>query len=375
VRLILEDQLIVDQHCHGLFAAVPAHDPVRWRRLFTESDDPSGVPTTVAYRRLVHRLATFFGCEPAEGAVLAARGQWAPLELAGVLLRDARVDTLIFDTGYPPAETLLSAGAVGRVGGCMVRSLLRVELLMQDLIAAHTTVDGVVEALRAALHDVRGAGYVGLKSIVAYRTGLAIERWEADAVAVAFRAARDEVARTGAVRLGYKPLLDTLLHVALAEAAAQELPVQFHAGYGDHDTDLRLGDPLHLRAVLEDASYRRLAVVLLHGAYPFARQAAVLAALYPRVFLDISYGIPFLSLGELEHMTRAALGVAPAVKIVYSSDGVGVPELHWMAAHDARQILTTTFSELIATGEINPRQAANWAGAILHNTAAGLYEP
>ena len=50
---------------------------------------------------------------------------------------------------------------------------------------------------------------------------------------------------------GHKPLLDTLLHAAFSEAARQEVPVQFHVGYGDADTDLLLSNPLHLRAVLE----------------------------------------------------------------------------------------------------------------------------
>ncbi|MGH8909112.1 MAG: amidohydrolase family protein [Egibacteraceae bacterium] len=373
MRPALDEVPVVDQHCHGLLAAVPTDDPHRWRRLFTESDDPSGVPTTVSYQRLLRRLAAFLDCAPAEDAVLDARSRWAPLELAGALLRDARISALVVDTGYPPPEQLLSNDAVGRVAGCAVSTLLRVEPLMQDLVAAHTTLDGVVEAMRAALRDVRGAGHAGLKSIVAYRTGLKVARWGADEVAAAFRAARREAVRSGAVRLGCKPLLDTLLHVALAEAAAQELPVQFHTGYGDRDADLRLADPLHLRAVLEDPAYHGLTVVLLHGSYPFTRQAAVLAALYPNVVVDLSYGIPFLSLAELAGITQAALGAAPAARIVCSSDGVGVPELHWMAAHDARRILGAALGELVSTGEIAHAQALEWAAAILHGNGQRLY--
>ncbi|HEX6484698.1 MAG TPA: hypothetical protein VF043_38115, partial [Ktedonobacteraceae bacterium] len=66
----------------------------------------------------------------------------------------------------------------------------------------------------------------------------------------------------------HKPLLDTLLLVTFMEAARQELPVQFHTGYGDTDADMLLANPLHLRAVLERREYRAMPVVLLHEAIP-----------------------------------------------------------------------------------------------------------
>jgi len=129
------------------------------------------------------------------------------------------------------------------------------------------------------------------------------------------------------VRLAHKPLLDTLLHVAFAEAARQGLPVQFHTGYGDTDANLLLANPLHLRAVLEEDTYRGMPVVLLHESYPYTRQGGYLAALYENVYLDLSYGIPFLGYDEMIAFTAAACGVAPLSKLLYSSDAVGVPEI------------------------------------------------
>ncbi len=126
-----------------------------------------------------------------------------------------------------------------------------------------------------------------------------------------FTQARQEAVEQGHLRLQHKPLLDTLLHVAFTEAARQELPVQFHTGYGDTDADMLLANPLHLRAVLEHRPYRGMRVVLLHECYPYTRQGGYLAAVYEQVYLDLSYGIPFLSYGEMVAFTRAALGVAP----------------------------------------------------------------
>jgi len=53
--------------------------------------------------------------------------------------------------------------------------------------------------------------------------------------------------------------------------------------------------------------------VLLHECYPYTREGAYLAAVYENVYLDLSYGIPFLGYGEMATFTRAAFGVARLV--------------------------------------------------------------
>ncbi len=368
---------LVDNHCHGLYRDQEFADSLAWRRLFTESSDPvtarEYVAMTVFYRRLMRALAALLGCEPAEEAVLAARRAIPRDELIGRLLRSANIEALLVDQGFPPRDQLLPDAEVGRLGNCRTYALVRLEVLMQDLIAAHDRLPDVVDGLRAALADVRGQGYVGLKSIAAYRTGLAIRRWETEAAEASFAEARRAVEATGSVRLAHQPLLDTLLHVAFTEAARQELPVQFHVGYGDTDADLLLANPLHLRAVLEEPAYRGMPVVLLHECYPYTREGAYLAAAYGNVYLDLSYGIPFLSEGEMLACTRAALGVAPLSKLLYSSDGVGVAEIHWLSALCGRSVLGQALGELADSGEMSIVEAEAAGRAILRENALRLY--
>ena len=181
-------------------------------------------------------------------------------------------------------------------------------------------------------------------------------------------------AEAGSARLVHKPLLDTLLHVAFAQAARQEVPVQFHVGYGDADTDLLLGNPLYLRRVLQRPDYRGMPVVLLHECYPYTRQGGYLAAVYENAYLDLSYGIPLLGYGEMLSFTRAALGVAPTSKLMYSSDGIGVPELHWISALDGRRVLGEALGEMVSHGELSPLPEAEAAGeSILRGNAMRLY--
>lgn len=367
---------VVDNHCHGVRCSQAFEDLVSWRRAFTESANP-GMPrehvaSTVFYRRLIRALAGFLDCEPEEELVLAARVASDGPELVSALLRAANVEALLLDTGYPPPEEVLPEAELGELAGCRTEPMLRLETLMERLITEHGSLEEAKEALVAALGDVRGQGYVALKSIVAYRTGLNIREWTGEEAEASFREFR-RAAGEGSARLAHKPLLDTLLHTAFAEAARQEVPVQFHVGYGDADINLLLGNPLHLRAVLERPDYRGMPVVLLHGCYPYTREGGYLAALYESVYLDLSYGIPLLGYAEMLSFTREALGVAPISKLLYSSDGIGVPELHWLGALYGRRVLGQALGELVAYGELNLSEAETAGEDVLRRNASCLY--
>jgi hypothetical protein len=367
---------VVDNHCHGIMQDQTFDDLAIWRHSFTESTDPGmardHVASTAFYRRLIRTLADFLGCEPEEEAVFAARSGKNGRELTGALLRAANVDTFLLDTGFPPPEEVFPIPELGEIGGCRTEPMLRLEILMESLLAEHYSLEDVKEALAAELDDARGRGYVALKSIAAYRTGLDIREWpreEAEELLHEYR----RVAGAGHARLVHKPLLDTLLHVAFAQAARQEVPVQFHVGYGDADTDLLLGNPLYLRPAFQRSDYHGMPVVLLHECYPYTRQGGYLAAVYENVYLDLSYGIPLLGYGEMLSFTRQALGVAPSSKLMYSSDGIGVPELHWISAIDGRRAIGEALGELVSRGELDLSDAEAAGESILRANATRLY--
>jgi predicted TIM-barrel fold metal-dependent hydrolase len=368
---------VVDNHCHGIWRSQVFEDLVSWRRAFTESAD-HGMPrehvaSMAFYHRLIRALAGLFDCEPDEEAVLAARAEKDGRELVSALLRDAHVEVLLLDIGYPLPEEVIPVDELRDQGDCSAEPILRLENLMERLITEHGSLEEVREALAAALDDVRSQGYVALKSIAAYRTGLDIREWMGEEVEASFREFK-RAAGEGSTRLAHKPLLDTLLHAAFAEAARQEVPVQFHVGYGDADIDLLLGNPLYLRAVLEHPGHRGMPVVLLHECYPYTREGGYLAAVYENVYLDLSYGIPFLGYGEMLSFTRAALGLAPISKLLYSSDGIGVAELHWMGTVYGRRVLGQALGELVAYGELDVSGAEAAGEDVLHGNATRLYQ-
>jgi uncharacterized protein len=367
---------VVDNHCHGILRNQTFDDLAGWRQSFTESTEHrmarDHVASTTLYRRLIRTLADFLGCEPEEEIVFAARSGRDGRELTGALLRAANVDTFLIDTGFPPPEEVFPVPELGDLGGCRAEPMLRLEILMESLLAEHDSLEDVKEALAAELDDARGRGYLALKSIAAYRTGLDVREWPNEEAEESFLE-YGRAAGPGPARLVHKPLLDTLLHVAFAQAARQEIPLQFHVGYGDADTDLLLGNPLYLRPILQRSDYRGMPVVLLHECYPYTRQGGYLAAVYQNVYLDLSYGIPLLGYGEMLSCTRQAFGVAPTSKLMYSSDGIGVPELHWISAIDGRRVIGEALGELVSRRELDLAAAEATGEDVLRANAARLY--
>ncbi|HEX2235760.1 MAG TPA: amidohydrolase family protein [Actinomycetota bacterium] len=374
---LLDDVPVVDNHCHGFVSVPDDITPPRWRAFFTESREErtrsTHAATMVSYRRVMHRLAGLLRCEPSEDEVVAARARLGERKAIGMLLHDANAAALLVDRGYPPPAEVLPDDEVRQATDVRIESLLRLEPLFEELIRDHASVADVVDALRARLYDLRAQGFVGLKSVAAYRTGLDVSEWPPEEVARHLAEARSQQDGTGGYRLASKPLLEHLLLEALSEASRQELPVQFHVGYGDTDVDLLRGNPLWLRPWLGDERLRGMTFVLLHECYPYTREGAYLASVYDNVYLDLSYGIPFLGWAEMLDFTRAAVAVAPLSKLLYSSDGVGVPELHWASAHDARTVLGEVLEECRARGELTPEEARRAGEDILCENARRLY--
>jgi hypothetical protein len=315
---VLGEVALVDQHAHGLLRLRPTLD--EFRGLFSESPDPRQWPhvaTAVTYRRAIRELAAFLGCEPTEEAVLARRLGTDFDEYAAALLRATNTGALYLDDGFPEGGTTLEELAA--IAGCDARPVMRIEGIGPD-------------GIREAVATARADGFVALKTIAAYRTGLHhIDRYVLDAL--------DENERSGA-----------------------PLPVQVHCGFGDSDLSLPHADPAWLKPVVE--RFPETSFVLLH-CYPFVREAGWLAHVYANVWLDLSLTIPYVA--RPAEALREALELAPASKLLYASDAARTPELYYLAAKWWREALAEVLPDLFG-------EDAEQAGRmILRENALGLY--
>ena len=329
------------------------------------------VPETIFYRWAIRELAAVLSCEPTTEAVRAARGRMSAEALARRLLGDAKIAVLLVDHGYRTDETWPPSELAAQLP-CRVLPILRLETLAQELIVRHETFDAMLDAYSATVERARADGHVGLKSIIAYRTGLAVQATSRGDAEAAFGPLKERARREGRVRLANKPLNDYLLLRALEIAERQGVPVQIHTGFGDSDLDLREANPLHLRSLLESGRYANVPFVLLHASYPYVRELGYLAAIYPNVWADVGLAIPHLA-AEIPTVLRQLFGLTPTSKIVYSSDASQIPELFWLAARWGRRGLGTVLDELVALGALDVSEALAVGRRVLGENAAAIY--
>ena len=364
---------IVDNHCHSLLRAQPADDDA-FRIHLTETYFPEvardDVPHTLLYHWTIRELAGLLDCEPTPDAVHAARLARGLGPLVREIVERANFKTWLIDTGYG-GDTTYSLDELRLLAPCRIEEILRLEPMIERLILESADFDAFIDAYRAELEDLRARGIVGLKSVIAYRTGLHVELVEQPDAEAAFADVHERARRDGRIRIASKPLLDHLVVLAVEAAARQEVPIQFHTGLGDPDLDLTLVDPAALRVLFSDL-FRAAPIVLLHTGYPYVRSLAYLAAMFPNVYADMGEAILFAA-GEATQITRELLGLAPASKILFSTDASLVPELYWVGARLGRRALGRVLDEHIADGAIDERTALDWAERILWRNSERVY--
>lgn len=372
-RLDLTDIPIVDHHAHPLLRRAATQDPARFGRWFTESADPqihmAHVPNLLVYRTALRWLAEWLSCAPTVEAILAARAAIPEDEYARAFLRDANIAVLLCDYGYGGSEALDHAGMSVLLSMPIYR-ILRLERVAEELLLVHDTFAEFVDAYDQVLADARRQGVVAFKSIIAYRTGLAIDSPNVTAAEATYDVLRVQAQESGRVRLANKHLCDFIVHRGLEVATSQALPFQFHTGFGDADADLRTANPLHLRPIIE--RYPEAPLVLLHAGWPYYRETAHLAAIYANVWLDLSLAIPFATVG-IPDMIREILGMAPFSKVMFATDAFTMPEIYWVAVKWGRWGLQRVLEEFIVDRLIGEDEAMQVARSVFGESARRLY--
>ncbi|WP_445400191.1 amidohydrolase family protein [Streptomyces sp. LE64] len=336
---------LVDHHCHGVLREDPGAEG--FASYLTESHAPAAPGTSFfdsqvgfAVRRWCPPL---LGLDPhtSPSRYLNRRRELGPEEVARRLLGATGIGTFLVDTGLPGALT--TPGELSRAAGSRALEVVRLEALAERV--ADTAADAVsfLDALDAA---VRGAAphAVAFKSVAAYRHGLALAPEPPAPDEVRSAAAAWLAGRSPGERLTHPVLLRHLLW----SAVGTELPLQLHTGFGDPDLRLDRADPLLLTDFVRATAGRGCDLVLLHG-YPFHRGAGYLAAVYPHVYADMG-----LTLGHTGARARAVLAemleLTPFGKLLFSTDGYGLPELYVVGARLFRTAVEHVLGEWVRDG-------------------------
>ena len=380
---------IIDHHAHNLLQS-SAIDEYDLLSMTSEASGPAlwHSTSTLAHIRAVKQLARVLGCDESWPAVQKAikleRAKpddvWARRCFEGI-------ETALIDDGLNPSDVHPYQWH-DRLTRSKCRRIVRIERVAENLINSalekHREASAILDpadivgdfskTITDALDDPNVAGF---KSVICYRTGLAIPKDVNDLSSNAISVMKELAASSKSVsfaRLEHETLNPFFVHLtAIAiETSQRKKPFQFHTGLGDNDINLGLSNPSHLQPFIQH--YPTVQIVLLHASYPFTMEAGYLASVYENVYLDIGEVFPFVSQDGQEKVIRDALELCPAVKLTWSTDGHWFPETYLLAVIQVREGLSKVLGDFVRRQALTVAQAISIVEAILFNTSNDLYQ-
>jgi predicted TIM-barrel fold metal-dependent hydrolase len=360
---------VIDDHAHPFPLNTDRFDPAG----ITLDIAPGGAadarrrelgPRRLATEMMLVRLAGRLGCSV--GDVTAARQDAAsdwPAYVRG-LFSDVGITGMLIDPGAEAFPTEAGVSPYADVADLPMWDLVRIDPLVDRLIGAGATAQEIVQSVEEQLASRAAHGAVGAKTVLAYRTGLAVDP-RAD-LAAADVSLRSDLP----VRRRGKALRDLVFRRVLACCTDLGLPLQVHTGFGDSDIRLRDADPLLLEEVLRTAEGEAASVVLLHGGFPWHEQVAYLASTRPRVWVDFSLSDLVSPATTADRLLRL-IDLAPTSRLLLGSDGHGAPETHWFAVGTLRDAWS------VVRGRLGAVARAEWLDdaehALFSSNAQQLY--
>jgi hypothetical protein len=176
----------------------------------------------------------------------------------------------------------------------------------------------------------------------------------------------------------YKLLQDFLFRYIALECGRLHMAVHLHvlSGGGGY-FGISGANPLLLEPLFDDPQVRHTNFVLLHGGWPFVREANALLQ-KPNVYLDLSQQSLMFPPRTQATWLRELLETFPD-KVLFGTDGfadndaLGWEESTWIAARNCRQSLSLALTGMLADGEITRPRAFAIADEVLRQTALHLY--
>ncbi|MGC8480463.1 MAG: amidohydrolase family protein [Acidimicrobiales bacterium] len=368
----IESLDLVDHHVHG--ALKIELDRASFEDVMTESDRAHRPGTSNFDSQVGFAIRRW--CAPLldldvfadSSAYIERRLALGADEVNRRLLRAAHVGALLVDTGFAAGD-LLDLDQMSEASGAPSYEVVRLESVAEDIARNGVSAKDFADTFRATLKERLSSGAVATKSIAAYRYGLNFdpERPSARDVEVATGHWLATIERSGAVRVDDPVLLRFLLW----SGVDVELPVQIHTGYGDSDLDLIRSNPAHLTDFLRAVEPIGTPVVLLH-CYPYQREAAYLAQMFPNVFFDIGEAINYTGV-QSRQLIAESFEIAPFTKQLYSSDAWGLAEFHLLGSRLWRNGLTSLLSQWVDETHWSRADAIRVATLVGRQNAIDLY--
>jgi predicted TIM-barrel fold metal-dependent hydrolase len=384
---------VVDSHCHP-FLPNKEIFPKGAKGEFTELFSLSSfhIPklhreNVVFFRKAMKELARILDCPFDFDEITKRRkARYAkPKEYISKLFEEAKIDTLIVDTGFPGEENgehSVPFEEFKKLVKCKLQRIYRLEPLFSKLYKRSLSFDEMFRNYIESLHSaVKLDGYVAFKSVIAYYFGLKIHKVDEEDARGAYERLRGKkkllavsLTEKDPKALADKKLLhDFLVCWGIEKSIELDVPFQIHTGIGSSSIDARYSNPLHLYEVIRDKKLGKAKIVLVHAGYPYVEEAGFLASSFPNIYVDVSQMMPFIGTGIKDKVLQL-LYMSPITKIMYGSDGYNIPELFWISAIWGKKAISEAFQELVKSEAFDEDYAYKAGSLILSKNAVRLYK-
>ncbi|KAK7277447.1 hypothetical protein RJT34_22460 [Clitoria ternatea] len=380
LKKTVDEVELVDGHAHNI-VALDSNSAFIHTFTVGAFGDPDAIAFsrhTLSFKRSLRDVAELYGSELSLEGVEEYRRVSGIQSICSTCFKAARISATLIDDGIEldkrhDIEWHKSfTPFVGRI--------LRIERVAEKILeeglpdGSPWTLDSFTEAFVSKLksYPFHTCEIYGLKTIAAYYSGLQIntnvtEKEAEEGLIKVLSAGKP-------LYLLNKNLVDYIFLLSLEVAQSYDLPMQIHTGFGDKFLDLRLSNPLHLRAVLEDKRFSKCRFVLLHASFPFSREASYLASVYSQVYLDFGLAIPKLSVHGMITAVKELLDLAPINKVMFSTDGYTFPETFYLGAKNSRKIVFSVLRDACIDGDLSVPEAVEAAKDILARNAVRFYK-
>ena len=381
MRLDLNDLQLTDTHCHDFAIG-------RENRSFAKCVSMTGDPhpdeddeSTLTYMNLMRYMRRYYkmpeGTPDAE--VIAYRNQQYrkdPKAYVKRLRDNSKIQYYCVDIGAPVEGKLHTAEEEAFYRDVIpegsVREIVRIEPIMRELFKQKLSFQEFTDQFLVQLRQmIAEHNAIGVKSVIGYHTGLAIEPVSEKCAEAGY----DKYVTGTGDEQDEKSLRDYMIPLSLDICKELDLPMQFHTGFGSAPMcNLKKMNPIGMYDLLNDERYKgKISIVLLHAGYPYVKETGILVNNYSNVYSDFSSMLYTASTATFSAIFDM-LAMAPTNKIMYASDTGGYPETTWFAAKYFKEQLARALEKYMCDEIISYEKAMEIAENICWKTACRVYK-
>ena len=370
---------IIDTHAHAFY---PEKENSDFRVFFNQSlwlPEMEIVKNTLINSSMINELKKKFELSPElnQEEIVNTRNHFYKKDAKGYidkLFETLIIDTLIIDTGMPSKDNLgyeVDLDYFGKLMNAKIKPVIRLDEFINRVLLLHPK--SYLEAKELFEHEldikIKGGQFIGIKSLIAYESGLDIRRYDDFVIKNAY----EKYGRN--INFEDKKILyDSFTLIGLQKCKENDIVMQFHTGFGSPPAlDVIKANPILLENILGDNDIRDIKVMLLHSGIPYSSEAAFLTSTLPRCYCDLS-GIAINFCTAYKKVLRNVLEYGSFKRITFGTDGLMAPETYYMGYILGIKMLGEVLEEFVKDKYISSSEAEKIGQMIINTNAKEIFK-